>query len=74
MKERKIRSAPLRSNQRRAPELNTAGKRDIPEGWQREPQKEHKLERVVEGEPVDDADERLENAGALLARAMPHMP
>jgi len=32
-----------------------------PEGREGEPQKEHKLEDVVEGEPVDNADQALEN-------------
>lgn len=32
---------------------------DVPEGGEREPQKEEKLEDEVEGEPVDDLDEAL---------------
>jgi hypothetical protein len=38
-----------------------------PEGWEREPQEEDKFERVVEGEPVDDADEALDEANNLSA-------
>jgi hypothetical protein len=34
--------------------------RDLPEGWQSQPQQEYELEGVVEGEPVDDADKALE--------------
>lgn len=37
------------------------------EHGERQPQQEDELEKVVEGEPVDDADEALDNAVALLA-------
>ena len=36
---------------------------DIPEDGQRKPQQEHKLEGEVEGEPVDNVDEALKDAG-----------
>jgi hypothetical protein len=35
---------------------------NLPESWQSEPQEEDKLEGVVEGEPVDDVDETLDEA------------
>ena len=34
----------------------------LPEGGEREPEEENKLEGVVEGEPVDDADQALNDA------------
>ena len=37
------------------------------EHGEREPQQEDELEKVVEREPVDDADEALDDAVALLA-------
>ncbi len=33
-----------------------------PEGGQRQPQEENKLEGIVEGEPVDNADKALDDA------------
>lgn len=35
------------------------GRRDLPEHGQRQPQKENKLEDKVEGEPVDNVEEAL---------------
>lgn len=36
----------------------------VPEGGQREPQQEDEFESVVEGEPVDDGDEALNDSEA----------
>lgn len=38
-----------------------AEKRDLPEDRQRQPQEEDELEDKVEGEPVDNVDEALED-------------
>ena len=38
------------------------GALDIPEGGESEPQQENKLEGVVEGEPVDNAEQALQEA------------
>lgn len=40
---------------------------NLPEGRQREPQEEDKLEGVVEGEPVDNTDEALDHTIARVS-------
>jgi hypothetical protein len=42
-------------------------KNDLPEGGKRQPQQKDKLESVVEGEPVDNADEALKDTIDQLA-------
>ena len=46
----------------------------LPEGRQREPQKEDKFKGIVEGEPVDDANEALDEAVNLLASPLLSIP
>lgn len=46
----------------RAPE-----KRDIPSDGQRQPQEEDKLEGVVKGKPVNDAQQALEDAAITVS-------
>jgi hypothetical protein len=39
---------------------------DVPEGGQREPQEEDKLESEVKGKPVNDADKALNHARFIM--------
>jgi hypothetical protein len=61
-------SAPLQSNCWFAAVTSRGGgaEQDVPEGGQREPQKENKLESKIEGEPVDDADKALNHAAVIM--------
>lgn len=61
MKDRKMKSAPLERSQRETWYLSFWG--HVPEHGERQPEEEDELEAVVEGEPVDDADEALDDAG-----------
>jgi hypothetical protein len=42
----------------------------LPESGERQPQEEDKLEGIIEREPVDDANEALDNTSMRLACAM----
>ena len=60
MKERKTKSAPLDLGSVTATRYGLE-RGSLPEYGEREPQKENKLEGEVEGEPVDDVDEALDD-------------
>jgi hypothetical protein len=61
MKDLKMNSAPLfPSAVHRV--VSDRGEGALPEHGKRQPQEKHKLEGVVEGEPVDNADDGFDNA------------
>lgn len=70
-KDRKTRSAPLRIWLANSGEVGQGDVGEaIPSDGQRQPQQENELEGVVEGEPVDNAEQTLKNATHVVSTDM----